>query len=234
MNDIIQQKLSSIWDIYGKSLKHEYIEKVSLNEKLVEEFFFVILGGFGISYELNKSAHLLLSKKGFLNKELYIDEENLREVYILLREELGKPQFEPRTNNNELRRYRFIETKPKTITHAGNWLWRECNWNLEQMLNKKEIDLRAWLCTCPGIGLKSASWYLRNVGYNYDLAVLDVHVLRFLSYFGIEVPKTINDNTYLYLESLLRTACNNIGISLGSMDYLLWILARNGYLKHMG
>ncbi|MPN54405.1 putative N-glycosylase/DNA lyase [bioreactor metagenome] len=81
--------------------------------------------------------------------------------------------------------------------------------------------------------MKSASWFLRNIGYSYDYAVFDVHILRFISRIGIDVPNVISDKVYIYLEDILREICNKIGVTLGSMDYLLWILGRNGYLEYV-
>jgi len=80
--------------------------------------------------------------------------------------------------------------------------------------------------------MKSASWLLRNTGFNDDCAVFDVHILRFLSYLGFNVPKQLTAKVYLNLEEALRKVCNNIGVTLGKMDYLLWLLSRNGFINY--
>jgi thermostable 8-oxoguanine DNA glycosylase len=47
-----------------------------------------------------------------------------------------------------------------------------------------EAARRNLLRECPGVGLKTASWLLRNVGLGQALAVIDIHVLRALAAAG--------------------------------------------------
>lgn len=226
--------LYNLWEMYGKSIE-KFLKQESEkdNSKLIEEFFFIVLGGFGISYELNQSALNVLKQKSLLSGELFDSNEKLETTIELLKKEFTIKQFEPKTKNNEFRKYRFIETKPITVSQAGYWLWNECQWNISNKINTLNINSRDWLCNCPGFGLKSASWYLRNTGYNFDYAVLDVHVLRFISKIGIEVPNTITEKSYLFIENALRELCNKIGVALGKMDYLIWTLGREGYLDYV-
>ena len=228
--------LKSLWDMYGNSVMSDFPNNEDLNnDKYIEEFFFILLGGFGITYELNKSGLKCLKQKGYLVNSLYDTDENVITTSKRLREEFNTKQFEPRTTMGEFRKYRFIESKSITIAKAGNWLWGECMWDLVNHL--KNIDgkvTREWLCTCPGIGMKSASWFLRNVGINEDYAVLDIHVLRFMERLGICVPQMVTEKTYIHLEGILKNICDQIGVALGRMDYLLWILGRNGYLAYVG
>lgn len=228
----VEELFHELWVTYGESVEIEKKLLITDNSILIDEFFFILLGGFGISYELNKSGLEIVKSKGLLNRELYTDNwctlaENL------IREEFSIKQFEPITKSNEHRKYRFIEGKPTVIASAGNWLYNESNWNLNDLLNKHGMKSREKLCECPGIGMKSASWFLRNVGYNDNYAVFDVHILRFIARIGIDVPNVISERVYIYLEDILRDVCNKIGVSLGKMDYLLWILGRNGYLEYV-
>lgn len=146
------------------------------------------MGGYGISYELNISGLSVLKYKGLLDSYFYEDNEIIR-TEKLIRKEFSLRQFEPRTKSSELRKYRYIQSKPRTVAYAGNWMLNECGWNLYDWLNGNEHNLREKLCDCPGIGMKSASWFLRNTGYNDDYAVFDIHVLRFLSKIGFDVPE---------------------------------------------
>ncbi|MNP57569.1 putative N-glycosylase/DNA lyase [compost metagenome] len=81
--------------------------------------------------------------------------------------------------------------------------------------------------------MKSASWLLRNAGFSEDCAVFDVHIIRFLNYLGFYTPEPLTQKMYLDLEDALRMVCNNVGVSLGKMDYLLWLLSRNGFLDYV-
>lgn len=228
--------LKKIWDMYGSSTENKFYLYNNLNnEIMIEEFFFILLGGFGISYELNESALKLLKQRGYLNSSLYSTQEEIYITACNLRKEFDTKQFKPKTVNGEFRKYRFIESKPTIITKAGYWLWKECEWDLENyFLLHKDCFTREWLCSCPGIGMKSASWFLRNIGMNDDYAVFDVHILRFLAKLGIKVPQVLTEKAYIQLEIRLRDICKKIGVSLGEMDYLLWILGRNGYLAYVG
>lgn len=230
-----EEILESLWCMYGSSLNmDETIVQVS-NDNVLKEFFFVVLGGFGISYELNISALEVLRNKKYIISEKYMTREIAAITANQLRYELSLPQFEPATRQGNLRKYRFIETKPITISNAGLWLWNECEWDiLGKIENLGSINARYWLCECPGLGMKSASWLLRNTGINDDCAVFDVHILRFLNKLGLEIPENLTQKSYLKLEEALRVICNKIGVSLGSMDYLLWILGRNGFLSYIG
>jgi N-glycosylase/DNA lyase len=225
--------LKELWDTYGVAIDREYSLFSKSNERAIDEFFFVILGGFGISYELNKSGLTVLKNKDLINEKYFTSASNLVLIENRIRKEFSKKQFTPVTLNGQFRKYRYVETKPKVISEAGYWLWNNCSWRLFDKLSELDpLTARAWLCKCPGIGMKSASWLLRNTGFNDDCAVLDIHILRFLSYLGFNIPNQLTERIYLQLEEALRSICCKIGVSLGKMDYLLWILGRNGYLNY--
>ena len=86
-----------------------------------------------------------------------------------------------------------------------------------------EQGLRQWLVNnILGIGLKEASHFLRNVGYN-DLAIIDFHIVDILAEHGfIEAPKTMSKKKYLEIESVLRNIGTRLGLSLGALDLYLW------------
>ncbi|TAH60805.1 MAG: hypothetical protein EWM50_06375 [Gottschalkiaceae bacterium] len=228
----VEELFRDLWELYGKSIEIDRNAKLTDNDLLIDEFFFVVLGGYGISYELNRSGLNILKSKGLISSHLYTDDK-VKEVEVFIREEFSLKQFEPKTKSNELRKYRFIESKPAIVASAGNWIFNECNWNLNEWLDINDQDSRSKLCKCPGIGMKSASWFLRNIGYNEDYAVFDVHILRFISKIGIDVPNVITEKVYINLENILRAICSRIDVTLGKMDYLLWVLGRSGYLDYV-
>lgn len=229
-----QNVLQEIWNLYGTYAINEYGKINSYNTDVIEEFFFVILGGYGISYEHNMSGLQILKSRGLIESKLYRSDSEILKTALKIELEFNTSQFEPRKADGSLRKYRFVTTKPMVISAAGQWLWNECEWNLGGKLAGLDAYVaRDWLCRCPGFGMKSASWFLRNTGMNNDCAVLDVHVMRFLRRFDLDFPDNLTTKAYLVLEDKLRTICDNIGASLGVMDYLLWILGRNGYLAHV-
>lgn len=231
----IENTCKNLWKMYGSTVEEEFLNHgCYTNDDLVKEFFFVILGGFGISYELNRSALDVFNRNGLINRDLYKSEVKLQETTLQIKDELSKPQFEPRTKLGEYRKYRYIETKPWIVASGGYWLWSECEWNLEKKVNKlSAIEIRQWMCNCPGFGMKSASWFIRNTGISDDCAVFDVHVIRFLKQLGVAIPETLTNKIYIQIEDLLRNICRKIDVSLGKLDYLLWMLGKNGFLAYV-
>ncbi|WP_222860882.1 8-oxoguanine DNA glycosylase [Paenibacillus senegalimassiliensis] len=225
--------LKELWDVYGGSIEQEYSSLKKTKEHVLDEFFFVLLGGFGISYELNFSGLQVLKEQDLFNESFYQEKNMLNIIEEKIRGEFSKKQFSPATSNGQLRKYRYTETKPRIISNACYWLWEDCEWELQEKLQSlNSCESRMWLCNCPGIGMKSASWLLRNTGFSEDCAVFDVHIIKFLTYLGFQTDQPLTEKIYLKLEDGLRKVCNSIGVSLGKMDYLLWLLSRNGFLDY--
>lgn len=79
-----------------------------------------------------------------------------------------------------------------------------------------------------GLGLKEASHFLRNVGYD-DVAIIDRHIVRFLvKYNFIEAePTTITPAVYYRLEELLK----QFGLPLSRLDLMIWCHMTGSVLK---
>ncbi len=99
---------------------------------------------------------------------------------------LCRPWYEPHRNDGSGRRHRYPKRTAALIRQADDWLRDAAGDDLFAALTTidDERERRAWLCTCPGVGPKTASWILRNVGLGEELAILDVHVLRALERAG--------------------------------------------------
>jgi N-glycosylase/DNA lyase len=91
-------------------------------------------------------------------------------------------------------------------------------------------EARRWLVdNVPGAGPKQASMFLRNVGLTYSLAILDRHVLKYMSALGISdhaQPFVSGLPTYLRLEQTLREHATRIGYDVGLLDWAIWIVMR--------
>lgn len=77
----------------------------------------------------------------------------------------------------------------------------------------------------PGIGLKEASHFLRDIGYSDNLAIIDSHVASFLAEIkaiSLEEVKTINRNIYFELENILQKLCKEHNVSLSVFDMAVW------------
>lgn len=92
-----------------------------------------------------------------------------------------------------------------------------------------DINLRR--CTpdelerCPGIGLKTSRFYLRWTGRRARFAVLDVHILRWLSEQGHAVPRHTPQSRkeYQRIEELFLQEADRLGEHPCDLDQRLWL-----------
>jgi len=87
------------------------------------------------------------------------------------------------------------------------------------------IEQREWLVrNVHGLGYKEATHFLRNVGRNGGLAILDRHILRNLKRYGAirSIPKSLSRKQYLAVEQRFMKFADHIGIPLDELDLLFW------------
>ncbi len=87
------------------------------------------------------------------------------------------------------------------------------------------FDLREWLVdNIRGLGYKEATHFLRNIGKNDCLAILDRHILRSLKRLGVirSIPKSLSRKRYFEIERRFAEFAKNIGIPLDDLDLLFW------------
>jgi len=87
------------------------------------------------------------------------------------------------------------------------------------------LELREWLVmNVIGLGYKEATHFLRNIGKNDGLAILDRHILRILKRLGIidSIPKSMSKKQYLEIEHLFKEFADDVGIVLDELDLVFW------------
>ncbi|MGD0036826.1 MAG: N-glycosylase/DNA lyase [Bacteroidota bacterium] len=87
------------------------------------------------------------------------------------------------------------------------------------------MELREWLVkNVLGLGYKEASHFLRNIGINDGLAILDRHILRNLKRLGVinSIPKSISRKHYLDIERRFLKFAIDLGITLDELDLVFW------------
>lgn len=92
---------------------------------------------------------------------------------------------------------------------------------------------REWLVkNFKGIGWKEGSHFLRNVGFP-DLAILDRHVLRVMSEYGLikEEARSLSKKKYLEYENILRKVSSEIRMPMGELDLYLWYMRKGVVMK---
>lgn len=95
-------------------------------------------------------------------------------------------------------------------------------------------EKREWLAeNVLGMSYKEATHFLRNIGKNDQLAILDRHILKNLRRYGIirTVPKTITRKEYLLIEKKIQRFAEQIGISVNELDLLFWSKETGEILK---
>jgi N-glycosylase/DNA lyase len=74
----------------------------------------------------------------------------------------------------------------------------------------------------PGIGLKQASMFLRNIGASKTLSVVDVHTLFYLGVcHGFQISH-LTPKRYLQAEGILRKAAADYDLELNVFDVIVW------------
>jgi N-glycosylase/DNA lyase len=214
--------LRFLWEQYEDTVKLEPAPE----ETWLEEFFFCLLGGYGIPFELNRSAFRVLKVKGYFHPQVYCGEVDT--VRDRLESELKARQFTPMCKNGEMRSYRFPHKKADTLVQAGRWLLETCDFQLSGLLGTGPKHDREVLVGCPGFGYKTASWFLRNIGQGDGLAILDIHVYRTLRDFCIIPPELSIGSDYLKIEQIFCEACDTIEVEADVMDLIVWSWARGG------
>ena len=117
---------------------------------------------------------------------------------------------------------RFHKTKSKHLLRIKH----EMPGILNALSNgESSFELREWLVkNVKGLGYKEATHFLRNIGKNDGLAILDRHILRNLKRFGAirSLPKTLTRKRYLTIEKRFEKFSQRIGIPVDELDLLFW------------
>lgn len=131
--------------------------------------------------------------------------------------------FDPEPVLRNPRRYiRFHATKAKRLLEL-----REIFPRVESHLasNAPAAELRERLVKeTKGLGMKEATHFLRNIGKNEGLAILDRHILRNLVRYGAvgALPVSLTKKQYLAVERRFQRFAVRIGIPLDELDLLFW------------
>jgi N-glycosylase/DNA lyase len=98
---------------------------------------------------------------------------------------------------------------------------------IEKMLHDEPDPFKAreWLVqNISGVGYKEATHFLRNIGRNNDLAILDRHIARNLQRYAVvkDWPTSLSRKRYIAMEEKFQHFANTLGISVNELDLLFW------------
>jgi thermostable 8-oxoguanine DNA glycosylase len=208
---------TALWEEFGSV----YVERVTTltntsSSNIEDELLFCLLGGHGVTFELARSATAVLEPLNVFHREW-----SPARLEVAVRTELESAQFDPRRQDGSLRRYRYPRRKARLIAQAAEWVngHRPLSHNLAA--HDDESARRDFLCDCPGVGLKTASWLLRNVGLGEELAVIDIHVLRALGATG-RITEARLPRDYCAIERCFLAWCDELNAPPAAFDLMLW------------
>lgn len=208
----------------SKQLARRKKWKMMSEEELWHELSLCILSS-NIPFESAFSAVKHLLHEGLLDINIIINERGTEELIV---RELSKPIFLPPKKDGTLRKYRFPKTKAYFIVEAAYKLYSEGP-TISIVLNKFESSckVRDFLAgRIPGVGLKQASLFLRNIGYKEPLAIVDVHVLNFMKEIRLISPElyssSLSRKRYKMIERKMQELANKMSMSLSVLDFAIW------------
>jgi N-glycosylase/DNA lyase len=172
---------------------------------LRREVYFCLLGGFGIKAEANKAAFNRLLKAGIFKVGRY---PTAREIEKLLRQPLNL--------NGRQVRYRFPRQRAQRISVAARYL------ETTEPPKNDAHELREWLLCIPGIGMKTASWIVRNHLGSDSVAILDVHIVRLCQMMNLFEPHVSFPKDYKRLEKVFLEFAETIGVRPSLLDAIMW------------
>lgn len=128
------------------------------------------------------------------------------------------------------RRYRFAVSRADHICRTLNSIL-SIGGSLRKFLqsfNSAREARRSVVNLVTGMGPKQASLFLRNIGFSEHIAILDSHVLRFMSLLGLSrTDRSITSIRYYEEhETALKRYARNLDFTLGRVDLAIWIVMR--------
>jgi len=175
-----------------------------IGETLREEIVACLLGGHGVSGELSNAAFHHLKRTGILNEK----PASQSRIEAALRAPL---KFGDRSI-----RYRYPKQKARFIS-ASLFIFDSATY-----IPLEPQELRGWLTTMPGIGLKTASWIVRNWLGADCVAILDIHIHRAGVIMGLFSPKDDIGTSYLDMEARFVALAEALGIAASTLDNQIW------------
>jgi N-glycosylase/DNA lyase len=179
-------------------------------------------------YELAKAFTQHLKVSGLLN----ID--NMKKDYVSFEINVRKYLSENVTfyfgGVKITQKYRYPISRANYIRRTAENIYRDSSMTNLLFLNQDPISARNQLIlNVVGVGPKQASLFLRNIGYADNLAVLDTHVLKYMSLIKLipyQISSIVSIIKYEKLEKILQYYAKCLNTKLANLDVAIWIVMR--------
>lgn len=178
---------------------------VCTDSTLKEQVGFCLLGGFGITAEMNHAVYDRLERCGVFRPGAT---ESADAIERLLRE--------PVEVEGRMRRYRFPRQRSIRLANAM------CLIEESPPQADDPKVLRKGLTAIPGIGPKTASWITRNWLGSDDVAILDIHIIRAGLLIGLFDTSQRVPRDYEAMEARFLDFARAIGVRASILDAVMW------------
>lgn len=202
---------------------------------LWHELVACILGS-QVQHEHSQAAVGHLIANGLLNIE-YLKNGNQMIFEKNISNALEQPIF-PSLNKLGSRKYRYPHSKANQIRRTAEQIYLSGN-SITKILKgcNDEKDARSKVVSfVVGVGPKQASLFLRNIGYARNLAILDTHILRYMSIVGL-LPDLIQSisslNKYETIEQLLGSYSEKFQVNMAHIDIAIWVVMRTCWKENL-
>ena len=161
-------------------------------------------------------------------------------LYCLMTPQSSAVNAAKAQKNFELHNFQFTTLDPEPLLYQKEYYIRfhksKAKWISEMKLNYSAIletttgkfsaiEKREWFVKhVRGLSYKEATHFLRNIGKNEGLTILDRHILKNLLYYRVitSIPKTLTKKNYLIIEKKFQQFAEQVGISVDELDLLFW------------
>lgn len=181
---------------------------------LAEAVGFCLLGGYGITAEVNHAVHEHLRENGAYNFASTLPvEPTAKRLESLLRE--------PINVGRRRVRYRFPHQRAHRLAYALRQLAED-----PPPTGNANV-FRDHLMRINGIGPKTASWVARNWLGSTAVAILDIHIIRAGQIIGLFPQDVRLPRDYFPMERRFLDFAEAIGACPALLDAVMWRTMRN-------
>lgn len=179
-----------------------------LGRSLREELLACLLGGYGIPAETGLAAYERLRA---------VDAEDPE--YLTSEDRVGALLSDPLSIGDRQVKYRFAGQKARYVAAALRGL-------VDIDAEAADVSLRDALTELPGIGLKTASWIVRNWRGSDEVSILDVHIVRIARMLHLFDPALRVERHYRTMEIAYLGFAHTIGARPSMLDSVMWMTMR--------
>lgn len=192
----------------NQTVRNPYVDRIAMmagDTDLLSETLFCLLGGFGVAAESAKAAHGVVV--GLLATQPTPTAERIEG---LLRNPLP----------GGLGRYRFPRQRAARIAEAV------ARFRVDPPCSEDPNRLREYLLSLNGVGPKTAAWVIRNVTGSSEVAIVDIWLIRALTWAGVFRPDWQIERHYDHFEEAFLQYASLGNVPSGALDLCIWEQAR--------